>query len=365
MSGSGKGIHILVFPYPAQGHMLALLDLSHQLALHGLTITILVTPKNLPILSPLLATHPSIQTLVFSFPSYPSLPPGVENVKDIGNHGNVSIINALGELHDPIIQWFKSHPNPPVALLSDFFLGWTQHLANQINIPRIAFFSSGAFLTSVLGHLWDDIQSFRSLTMANFPDLPRSPSFTAEQLPSVFRHYKESEPSWNFVKDGMIANNFSWGCVINTFDDLEGEHMEYLKKKVGHGRVFGVGPLSLLGRPDQTDRGSKGSGLCDDVLEWLDGCPDGSVVYVCFGSQKFFKQAQVEALAIGLERSGANTVPDVSELARTIADSMSGGKIEKVKAKELKEKALEAVKAGGSSYRDLDGLVKELSQLQI
>ncbi|KAJ0830731.1 hypothetical protein HanPSC8_Chr15g0658771 [Helianthus annuus] len=66
--------HILVFPYPAQGHMLALLDLTHHLATNGLTITILVTPKNLPILSPLLSSSPNIQTLVLPFPPHPTLP---------------------------------------------------------------------------------------------------------------------------------------------------------------------------------------------------------------------------------------------------------------------------------------------------
>ncbi|XP_028112196.1 UDP-glycosyltransferase 89A2-like isoform X2 [Camellia sinensis] len=111
-----------------------MLDLTHQLALRGITITILVTPKNLPILHPLLSTHhpSSIQTLVLPFPSHPSLPSGVENFTDIGNAGNLPMINALGQLHDPIIHWFKSHPSPPVAILSAFFLGWTLPLARQL-----------------------------------------------------------------------------------------------------------------------------------------------------------------------------------------------------------------------------------------
>ncbi|GLT66447.1 hypothetical protein SLA2020_388120 [Shorea laevis] len=151
---SASGIHILVFPYPAQGHMLSLLDLTHQLCLRGLTITVLVTPKNLPTLSPLLSTHPSIQTLVLPLPPHPKLPQGVENVRDIGNAGNRPIIAALRQLHDPIIRWFHSHPSPPVAIVSDFFLGWTLRLAHQLRIPRIAFFSSGAFLASVSDHCW-------------------------------------------------------------------------------------------------------------------------------------------------------------------------------------------------------------------
>ncbi|KAL0403984.1 UNVERIFIED_CONTAM: UDP-glycosyltransferase 89B2 [Sesamum radiatum] len=73
---SESGAHILIFPYPAQGHMIPLLDFTHQLAARGLTITILVTPKNLPLLSPLLSTHPhSITPLVLPLPSHPDIPP--------------------------------------------------------------------------------------------------------------------------------------------------------------------------------------------------------------------------------------------------------------------------------------------------
>ncbi|KAF3431648.1 hypothetical protein FNV43_RR26379 [Rhamnella rubrinervis] len=80
--------HILVFPYPAQGHSLALVDLTHQLSLRNVSVTILVTPKNLHELHQLLSNHPTIQTLVLPFPHHPKLSPGVENVKDIGNQGN-------------------------------------------------------------------------------------------------------------------------------------------------------------------------------------------------------------------------------------------------------------------------------------
>ncbi|TYI34260.1 hypothetical protein ES332_A04G189200v1 [Gossypium tomentosum] len=269
--------HILVFPYPAHGHMLALLDLTHQLALHGLTITILVTPKNLPFLSPLLSSHPSsITSLVFPFPSHPLIPPGVEHVKDVGN----------------------------IAVISDFFLGWTQHLATRLQIPRLAFFSTRAFLVSVFDYIWNNVEKVKSLSEVEFGHLPGSPVFKQEHLPSLFKLYKRSDPDWEFVKDGLLANAKSWGYVLNSFDALEGEYVQWLKTHVAHYRVFNVGPPSLIG-PDVSDRGSSGSSsdLNDQVMTWLNQCPDGSVVYVCFGSQKLLRKEQMEALANGLEKS--------------------------------------------------------------
>ncbi|KAB2088411.1 hypothetical protein E1A91_A04G184900v1 [Gossypium mustelinum] len=297
--------HILVFPYPAHGHMLALLDLTHQLALHGLTITILVTPKNLPFLSPLLSSHPSsITSLVFPFPSHPLIPPGVEHVKDVGNSGNRLIMAALGKLEDPLFNWFNSQSNPPVAVISDFFLGWTQHLATRLQIPRLAFFSTRAFLVSVFDYIWNNVEKVKSLSEVEFGHLPGSPVFKQEHLPSLFKLYKRSDPDWEFVKDGLLANAKSWGYVLNSFDALEGEYVQWLKTHVAHDRVFNVGPLSLIG-PDVSDRGSSGSSsdLNDQVMTWLNQCPDGSVVYVCFGSQKLLRKEQMEALANGLEKS--------------------------------------------------------------
>ncbi|KAM1722333.1 hypothetical protein ACFX11_021067 [Malus domestica] len=306
-----KHTHILVFPYPAQGHMLPILDLTHQLALHGLTITILITPKNLPILTPLLSAHPptSIETLLLPFPPHPEIPPGVENVKDIGNHGNRYIINALAKLQHPIIQWFKSHPNPPVALVSDFFLGWTLHLANQLNIPRIAFFSSGPFVAAVLDYCWRNLEAVRSAsTVVNFHDIPGLPSFKQEHLPSVVRRYRELDPESEFLRISMLANAESWGSFFNSFQDLEAQYLDHLRAKMGHSRVYAVGPLSLLSATVvDAGNGCRANLNLDlsvaNVATWLDGCPDGSVVYVCFGSQKLPNRQQMEALASGLERS--------------------------------------------------------------
>lgn len=469
-SEQGGGPHILVFPYPAQGHMLPILDFTHQLALRGLSITLVVTPKNVGILNQLLSVHPSIQIQVFPFPDHPTLPSGVENVRDIGNHGNGPIIAALSKLQDPLIKWFRSqinknNNNPPIAMVSDFFLGWTQNLAHQIGIPRICFYTSGTFLTAVLNQIWTNFETIHnSFYDVKFHDLPHSPCFRYEQLPSVFRRYQETNPDSRVVKNSMIENISSWASVFSTFDALEGEFSEYLKESMGHDRIFQVGPLNLLGlRPNTKAHGKETS----YILKWLDECEeDESVLYVCFGSQKFFKKAQIEALANGLEQSGVrfvwvtkpvtaqqledgyssvpdgfedrvsgqglvvkewapqveilshravggflshcgwnsvleavtagvmiigwpmeadqfinaklmvdylgaavrvsegvDTVPDSVELARKINESMRKDKLERVKAKELKKKAFEAIGNGGSSMRDIDGLVCELIQL--
>ncbi|GMH01830.1 hypothetical protein Nepgr_003669 [Nepenthes gracilis] len=466
-AATATATHILVFPYPAQGHMLALLDLTQQLALKGLTITILVTPKNLQLLDPILSSQPSIRTLILPFPNHPKLPVGVENVKDIGNHGNSLIIAALAKLRGPLIQWFKSHPSPPQAILSDFFLGWTNNLADELNIPRIAFFSTASFLACVFSYLWLHIDTVRHLPVVEFPDLPGLPSFIQAHTPSIFRQYRDSDSDWEVTRDGMIANLSSWGIVFNSFSALEGDYLEHMKKKSVHGRVYGVGPLTLMAGSERLNRVNPDSETKYSVLKWLDNQPEGSVLYVCFGSQKLLTTAQMEALASGLEHSmtrfiwvvrsgfsgkvegeeghgtvpggfeervgcrglvikwapqveilshravggflshcgwnsvlesvaagvmilawpteadqfvnarllvddlgvavrvceGGDAAPDSVELARIISESLSGNVPQKERAKALREKTLEAAKAGGSSSTAMDELVEELRHL--
>ncbi|MBA0669839.1 hypothetical protein Goklo_024179, partial [Gossypium klotzschianum] len=204
---------------------------------------------------------------------------------------------ALGKLEDPLVNWFNSLSDPPVAIVSDFFLGWTQRLATRLQIPRITFFSSGAFVASISDSVWNNVEKMQCLSELEFAHLPGSPTFKEQHLPFLFKHYKRSDPDWEFIKDGILANTKSWGCVLNSFDALEPAFIQRLKTYVGHDRVFTVGPPSSIG----TERVNSDS---DQVLTWLDKCPDGSVVYVCFGSQKLLRNEQMEALANGLEKSG-------------------------------------------------------------
>ncbi|CAK8537527.1 unnamed protein product [Lathyrus sativus] len=306
---SNTKTHILVFPYPAQGHMLPLLDLTHQLALQNtFTITIIITPKNLPILNPLLSSHPNtIKTLVFPFPSHPKIPSGAENIRDVGNTGNYPFINALSNLQSPIIQWFNTHSNSPVALISDFFLGWTQQLATRLGIPRIVFYSSSTFLVAVINCCWSNPLLLQSKEVVEFPELPGKPSFKYEHLPSLVLRYRESDPESEFVRESFISNAASWGFVLSTCKALDGRYLDYMQAQFGNNRVYIVDPLGTIRVDVDLDGGS-------DVLSWLDRLEEeGSVVYVCFGSQKLLRREQMEALAFGLEKSGTQFVWVVKE----------------------------------------------------
>lgn len=119
----------------------------------------------------------------------------------------------------------------------------------------------------------------------------------------MFLRYRESEPESELVRESLVANAASWGSIFNTFRALEGPVLDHVGTESGCQRVFAVGPLG-------SDRVDPNPGGGSEVLRWLDQWEEdeGSVLYVCFGSQKLMRKEQMEALAFGLERSGCRFI---------------------------------------------------------
>nr|QAV53743.1 UGT89G2L [Fagopyrum tataricum] len=307
--------HILVIPFPGQGHIAPLLDFTHHLLLHAadsLTVTVVVTPKNLDLLQPLLSFHPStaISALVLPLPPHPSLPSGAgaENTNDLPPDSFFSIFSAFPGIQGPLLRWFATHPFPPSAIISDLFLGWTHHLAEKLSIKRFVFFPSAAFAASVcLGLMTNsyplpktesgeiDINAVLSVS-----DTPGQPEFFCWQLLMAYKRFVYSDGPF---KANYTANHSSWGYIINTFTGLESVYLNHLKTSLGHDRVWAVGPL-FLPTVDQV----RSDPVSDNILSWLDTCRDSEVVYVSFGTQNMLTQEQVNVLALGLEESGVRFV---------------------------------------------------------
>ncbi|KAL5544865.1 hypothetical protein UlMin_008649 [Ulmus minor] len=298
------GTHVLVYPYPSSGHIIPLLDLTDRLLTRGLTVTLLVTPKNLPLLQPLISTHSSS-----------SLKPLVINVTEPPPSSSNKLIAAIRNLrqhHEPaLIQWFKSH-NPstrPVAIISDFLLGWTNQLASKIGVRRVVFSPSGSFAQSIAFSLWQSLPKNENPEDANLPvsfsNVPNSPIYPWWQIVEIYRNGKEGDPDWEFYRSINLANMASWGVVFNSFAKLEGQYLNHLKKEVGHDRVWAVGPL--LPVDDKTNgtinRGGSNSNVTQKVMTWLDSRENNSVVYVCFGSRATLTNAQIKVLTTALEHS--------------------------------------------------------------
>ncbi|XP_074591955.1 LOW QUALITY PROTEIN: UDP-glycosyltransferase 89B2-like [Curcuma longa] len=298
-----RRVHLLLVPFPAAGHILPLLDLARLLSesFHpAVIVTVAVTPKNVSLLA---ARCPAASPLVLPFPSDPAIPPGIENAHEDPCPDVRLLIRAFAGLHLPLLRWAKDHR--PTALLSDFFCGFTHSLAAELGVPRLVFSPSRALCLSLFHSLWRRMPKRNdpndAVELILFPDLPGSPLYPWRHLNSTYRRYVEGDPLSEFVKEMYLANTRSWGFVFNTFAELERTYLHHLRRDLGHARVWAVGPVA----PPVP---GTSIGLDERLAGWLAESPDGSVVYVAFGSMAELSPAQAEALAAGLERSRARFV---------------------------------------------------------
>jgi len=315
--------HLLAYPYPSSGHVIPLIDLTKNLISRNIHVTILLTPST----QHLVPTNysPLLQTLILPASQFPH--PNQNRL--------VATVSFMRQHHYPIILDFaQTHPLPPSAIISDFFLGWTHLLARDLHVPRLVFSPSGAFALSVSFTLWRDLPQNddpnNPNSVVSFPDLPNSPVYPWWQLSELFRNRK-SQTDWENVKNDFLFNHEAWGLVFNSFVDLEPAYLNHMKKELGHERVWAVGPVMPLesGLTEPEVRGGVSTVSCHELTSWLDRLEDGSVVYVCFGSRTVLTIKEMEVLTDALELSGVHFVlsvraPDERHVAEDCGTIPSG-----------------------------------------
>ncbi|KAK9678145.1 hypothetical protein RND81_11G190900 [Saponaria officinalis] len=92
------------------------------------------------------------------------------------------------------------------------------------------------------------------------------------------------------------------GILVNSYVELESFILQALvngeRKEIPP--IYPAGPI--LEMVDKNPSGSRGEN--ESVIQWLDGQPKSSVVFLCFGRMGTFDEEQVKEIANGLDRSG-------------------------------------------------------------
>ncbi|XP_039123522.1 UDP-glycosyltransferase 90A1-like [Dioscorea cayenensis subsp. rotundata] len=293
--------HIAIFPFMSKGHTIPLLHLAHLLHHRRLAslITIFTTPLNSPfILNFLSGVEPDIIELSFPGDIPKDLPPNIESTDCLPSMLLfLPFIQAVKKLQPQFEQALKNLPTINL-LISDGFLGWSGDSSAKFGIPRMVFNGMGNFAMTIshivsINKPHKHVSSYDDpFTVTPFPHL----KLTKADLNPPFDDPDPDPkgPLHEFVMEQGIATMQSHGIIVNSFSELDEIYLHYWNKNIGP-KSWYVGPLCVMDAEHHQLA----------CMQWLDArsLSNRPVLYVAFGSQAIVAPAQLQEIAVALEKS--------------------------------------------------------------
>ncbi|KAI7728881.1 hypothetical protein M8C21_001975 [Ambrosia artemisiifolia] len=295
-----KNIHVLLIPYPAQGHVIPLMEAARCFTSHGLKVTFVNTEF----------THKRLMGACFEIdcPSdlmqMVSVPDGMEpcdDRNDIGKLTKTMFQLMPTKLEEIINDINKKNDEKITCIIADCYMGWVVRVARKMGIRLAVFCPSSAAVLAVTM----SIQNLIDNEVINCTGIP-----SKNQMVQLSTSMPLMDP-----------NNFLWACVgdsatnqiIFDFVILDGkeaaeaaDHIICNSTMELEPGVFTLFPKMLPIGPLLATNGSTrqvGHFWNEDstCLTWLDQQSVSTVIYVAFGSFTIFDQIQFEELALALE----------------------------------------------------------------
>ncbi|XP_043712204.1 mogroside IE synthase-like [Telopea speciosissima] len=290
--------HVLVLPFPSQGHINPTLQFSKRLVSKGLKTTLAVTifiSKSMKAKS----SSVGIETIsdgfdddgftkVDSFQTYLSC------LKERGSQTLTVLINKLNDSGYPI-----------KCLVYDSFLPWALDVAKEFGLVTASFFTQSCAVDNIYYHVQRGLLSIPPPDQSSTVSVPGLPPLEPQDLPSFL--LVGSNP----VYLALLVNQFSnldeadW-VLVNTFDKLENEVVEWMAKLWRLRTIGPTLPSMYLEKGTEDDKDYNLNLFNPDTTvckNWLNNRLSGTVLYVSFGSMAVLGVEQMEELAFGFRRS--------------------------------------------------------------
>jgi hydroquinone glucosyltransferase len=295
-----RSTHVVLLACPGTGHVLPVAELARRVVeVDGFTAT-LVRFTNFSSGDQYSATFaslpPSVSTALLPEVSIEDLPADARAETRI-----IAVVKrALPHLRDLLRSLVDDPTGRGVAaFVPDLFCPWALEVAAELGIPGYIFCPTNLMALLTLLHT-PELDRTITCEFRDLPELIRLPGCVplhgADLLDTI---QDRANPAYALIVDIAKLYLLAQGFLVNTFDAMEHETIvafKGLSDKGVYPPAYGVGPF--IRRPC-SDESSKHSSL-----RWLNDQPDGSVLYVCFGSGGTLSTEQTSELAAGLEASG-------------------------------------------------------------
>ncbi|KAF8005720.1 hypothetical protein BT93_K0107 [Corymbia citriodora subsp. variegata] len=287
--------HVLVKPYPAQGHVTSLQKLSHCIADYGVNVTFVNTES---IHTRVMATNLGLDEGSNSI-KFIAIPDGLEtdeerkdSTKPLESMSRV-MPGHLQELIEKVKEYF---------MIANLAAGWVLEVAERMGIERAGFWAASVSTLALNLHIPKLIEAGVIDNSGKGPELNDLITILKDLPP-----YKSTDLTWSCPED-LRKQKIFFGCALsilhhskrsnlflyNSIHELEASACSVIPG------VLPIGPLIASSRLFHR-RGSlwNEDSTCSN---WLDQHPAQSVIYVAFGSLTVFSLEQFYELAHGLEQ---------------------------------------------------------------
>ncbi|ESW25273.1 hypothetical protein PHAVU_003G021900 [Phaseolus vulgaris] len=288
--------HAVLLASPGMGHIIPMVELGKRLLTHHsfhVTIFLVTTTTST---SQILQQTSNLSSL-----NIVHVPP-IDVSHKLPPNAPIELRIELTMLHSlPFLRSSITSINtlpPPSALIVDMFGLQALPMARDLSMLTYVYFATSAWFAAVTLYFSVADKKIMETHAESREPLP-IPGCKPVRFEDTLEAFLSPggamyEACLEAAKESVAAD----GILVNTWEDLEPAATKALRENgvlggFTKGEVHAVGPLVK-----KAEGGKKGA-----VLQWLDGQPDESVIYVSFGSGGTMSENQMREVALGLELS--------------------------------------------------------------
>ncbi|KAK1604072.1 hypothetical protein QYE76_027745 [Lolium multiflorum] len=325
----GERPHAVMIPYPAQGHITPMLQLAKLLHTRGFHVTFVNNEFNHRRLlrsqgADTLGGVPGFRFAAIADGLPPSDPDATQDVPALCYSTMTTSLPRFMDLLRKLNEEAKASGGalPPVTcVVTDSTMTFALRASRELGLRCATLWTASACGFMCYYHYKDlqdrgiiPLKDEAQLSNGHLDDttidwIPAVPKdLRLRDFPSFVRTTDPDDVMFNFFIHETAGMSEASGVVINTFDELDAPLLEAMSKLLP--TVYTAGPLHLTVRhnvPDESPAAALASSLWKEQegpIQWLDGRPPRSVVYVNFGSITVMSNEQLLEFAWGLANSG-------------------------------------------------------------
>ncbi|XP_058181842.1 7-deoxyloganetic acid glucosyl transferase-like [Rhododendron vialii] len=316
--------HVLIFPFPLQGHVNSMLKLAELLSLAAVHVTLLLSDFS----HSRLLRHTDTHTRFSRYPGFrfETISDGLPEDHPRAGETVTDIMPSLQSVTGPLFKemmvasdFLRSEDRRPVTcIIADGILSFAGDFALEKGIPLVYFRTISACAFWAYFCIQEVIEAGEVPLKGNGMDLlVKSVSgmerfLRRRDLPGFCRVDEVSEFHFQVLKTETRQTPRAQAVILNTFETLEGPVLSHIRTRMPN--LFTIGPLHthlktrLSEEKTATMLSSTASGSFWEedrsCIEWLDRKPPKSVIYVSFGSITVLLRDQLMEFWYGLVNSG-------------------------------------------------------------